>query len=151
MLQLDVLSAFAICGAGSLVGASVLRPSLCPDTAGAEALRLTRGGYIAIGVGLTLPVLLDAPLPLWGQAVMTLGSVGGVFMLAWALAALAGMPVTHLDVVLAGRRAGTGAGCVPGRYGGPIDCLHARPDGRSVLMARLSRRLRGVRTICTNG
>jgi len=142
MLQLDVLSAFAICGAGSLVGASVLRPSLCPDTAGAEALRLTRGGYIAIGVGLTLPVLLDAPLPLWGQAVMTLGSVGGVFMLAWALAALAGNArsrtsmwcslVAVLALVLAAYPAGTA--------GQSIACTLGLTVG-SVLMAWLSRRL----------
>ncbi len=38
MLQLDVLSSFAICGAGALVGAAMLRPSLTHDAAGAEAL-----------------------------------------------------------------------------------------------------------------
>ena len=58
MLQLDVLSSFAICGAGSLVGAGVLRPSLTPDEAGAEAIRICQGAYALIGVGLLQPVAL---------------------------------------------------------------------------------------------
>jgi diguanylate cyclase (GGDEF)-like protein len=90
MLQLDVLSAFVICGAGALVGAAMLRPSLCPEKSSAEALHLTRAAYLAIGVGLTLPVLAGTPLPLWGQAAMAFGSVAGVVVIGWALAALAG-------------------------------------------------------------
>ena len=90
MLQLDVLSSFAICGAGALVGAAMLRPSLTHDAAGAEALRICRSGYAVIGVGLVQPVALEAPLPLWSQAAMTFATVGGVVMIGWALAALAG-------------------------------------------------------------
>ncbi len=90
MLQLDVLSSFAICGAGALVGAAMLRPSLTHDAAGAEALRICRSGYAVIGVGLVQPVALEAPLPLWSQATMAFGAVGGVIMIGWALAALAG-------------------------------------------------------------
>ena len=90
MLQLDVLSSFAICGAGALVGAAMLRPSLTHDAAGAEALRICRSGYAVIGVGLVQPVALEAPLPLWSQATMAFGAVGGVVMIGWALAALAG-------------------------------------------------------------
>ncbi|MET0210084.1 MAG: GGDEF domain-containing protein [Burkholderiaceae bacterium] len=90
MLQLDVLSSFAICGAGALVGAAILRPSLTPDEAGAESLRICRSGYALIGVGLLQPVLLDVPLPLWSQAAMVFASIGGVMMIGWSLAALAG-------------------------------------------------------------
>ncbi|MCE9657883.1 MAG: GGDEF domain-containing protein [Burkholderiales bacterium] len=90
MLQLDVLSSFAICGAGALVGAAMLRPSLSHDAAGAEALRLCRGGYALVGLGLLQPVALEIPLPLWSQAAMVFGSIGGVVMIGWALAALAG-------------------------------------------------------------
>jgi len=90
MLQLDVLSSFAICGAGALVGAAMLRPSLAHDAAGAEALRICRSGYTVIGVGLVQPVALEAPLPLWSQATMAFAAVGGVVMIGWALAALAG-------------------------------------------------------------
>ena len=89
MLQLDVLSSFAICGAGALVGAVMLRPTLTHDAAGAEALRICRGGYAVLGVGLLQPVALEAPLPMWSQGAMAFGAIGGVVMIGWALAALA--------------------------------------------------------------
>lgn len=95
MLQLDVLSSFAICGAGALVGAAMLRPSLTNDAAGAQALQICRRGYTLLGVGLVQPVLLEAPLPLWSQAVMAIGSVGGLFTICWVLAALAGERVSR--------------------------------------------------------
>jgi len=63
MLQLDVLSSFAICGAGALLGAAMLRPSLTHDAAGAEALRICRSGYAVIGFGLLQPMALEIPLP----------------------------------------------------------------------------------------
>jgi diguanylate cyclase (GGDEF)-like protein len=90
MQPIDVLSSFAICGAGALVGAAMLRPSLADDAVAAAALRSCRHAYAAIGAGLLLPVFLDAPVPLWSQALTTLGVVSGVVMLCWALAALAG-------------------------------------------------------------
>ena len=90
MLQLDVLSSFAICGAGALLGAAMLRPSLTHDAAGAEALRICRSGYAVIGFGLLQPMALEIPLPLLSQAAMVFGSVGGVIMIGWSLEALAG-------------------------------------------------------------
>jgi diguanylate cyclase (GGDEF)-like protein len=90
MLQLDVLSSFAICGAGALVGAAMLRPSLTHDAVDAEALRICRSGYAVIGVGLVQPLALESPLPLWSQAAMVFGAIGGVVMIGWALAALSG-------------------------------------------------------------
>ncbi len=89
MLQLDILTSFAICGAGALVGAAMLRPTLTHDAAGAEALRICRSGYAVLGVGLVQAVPLEAPLPLWSQAAMAFGAVGGVAMIGWAMAALA--------------------------------------------------------------
>ena len=90
MLQLDVLSSFAICGAGALLGAAMLRPSLTHDAAGADSLRICRSGYAVIGFGLLQPMALEIPLPLLSQAAMVFGSVGGVIMIGWSLAALAG-------------------------------------------------------------
>lgn len=49
MLQLDILSSLAICGAGALVGGAMRRPSLAQDAASAEALRICRSGYALIG------------------------------------------------------------------------------------------------------
>jgi diguanylate cyclase (GGDEF)-like protein len=90
MYQLDVLSAFAICGAASLVSAALVRPSMANDEAGAEALRVCRGGFAAIGVGLVQIVALEGPHPLWSQAAMSIGGIAGVTMIGWALAALGG-------------------------------------------------------------
>ncbi len=100
MLQLDVLSSFAICGAGALVGAAMLRPSLAHDAAGAEALRFCRAGYAVVGIALVQPLALDAPLPLWSQATMAFGAVGGVVMIGWALAALAGNRASRTSIGL---------------------------------------------------
>jgi diguanylate cyclase (GGDEF)-like protein len=88
MPQLDVMSSFAICGAGALVSAAMLRPSLGQDDS--EALRICRGAYTVLGVGLVQPVLLDSPLPLWSQAGMAFSAIAGVVLIGWALAALAG-------------------------------------------------------------
>jgi diguanylate cyclase (GGDEF)-like protein len=92
MLHLDVLSSFAICGAGALVGAAMLRPSLTPDPRDAEALRICRAAYAALGLGLVQLLAQDLPLSLWGQALMVLGTLAGVVTIGWALAALSGAP-----------------------------------------------------------
>ena len=90
MLQVDVLSALAICGAGALVGAVSLRPSLSYDAAGSEALRIVRAAFTLIGVALVQTIAQPGTLPLWSQAVATFGAVGGLALIGWALAALAG-------------------------------------------------------------
>ena len=90
MLQLDVLSSLAICGAGALVGAAMLRPSLTEDAASADALRICRGGFVLVGVGLLQPVALEVPLPLWSQAMLAFSAIGGLIVIGWGLAAIAG-------------------------------------------------------------
>ncbi len=97
MLQLDVLSSFALCGAGALVGAAMLRPRLADDAASADALRICRGGFALVGAGLLQPIALPAPLPLWSQALMAFASIGGLITTGWALAAIAGgCPPRHV-------------------------------------------------------
>jgi len=142
MLQLDVLSSFAICGAGALVGAAMLRPSLTQDAASAEALRLCRGGYAVIGVGLLQPVALEAPLPLWSQATMAFGAIGGVLMIGWALAALAGERTvrTAMWFTLAAVFAVVLAALPAGTQGMNVVCTLGLAAGSS-LTAWLGRRL----------
>ncbi len=101
MQLIDVPSAFAICGAGALVGAAMLRPALAHDAGSAEALRLCRNAYALIGLGMLLPLFLASPTPLWSQALTTLGVVGGMVMLCWALAALAAEPGSRTRMWLA--------------------------------------------------
>ena len=95
MLQVDVLSAYAICGAGALVGAAMLRPSLTHDAAGAEAVRIFRASFVLIGVGLVQAVAHGGTVPLWSQAAGAFGAVGGLVLIGWALAALAGEPASR--------------------------------------------------------
>lgn len=93
MLQLDILGSFAICGAGALTGAALMRPSLAYDAMSADALRVSRGAYALIGVGLTQIVLQSLPLPLWSLAAVAYSTVGGLAAMAWAMAALSGRAV----------------------------------------------------------
>jgi len=142
MLQLDVLTSYAISGAGALVGAAMLRPSLTQDAASAEALRTCRIGFALIGVGLLQLVAVEGPLPLWSQATGAFGAMGGVIMFGWALAALAGEPRSRnamwftLAVVFAGVLAALPAG-TPGMN---LVCALGLAAG-SLLVAWLGRRL----------
>jgi diguanylate cyclase (GGDEF)-like protein len=90
VLHLDILSSYTICGAGALLGAALIRPSLAPDENSAHALRLGRVGLALLGLGLTHAVGVQRPAPLWSQAVMTAGCLTAMILLAWAMAALAG-------------------------------------------------------------
>lgn len=95
MLQLDILTALAICGAGALTGAALLRPSLAHDMASGEVLRISRGAYALIGVGATQIVLHPSPLPLWSLATLSYSTVSGLAVMAWAMAALSGGVVSR--------------------------------------------------------
>ena len=100
MMQIDIFSALVICGAGSLAGAALMRPSLCKDVAGAEALRIVRAAFVLIGWGLVQFLAQPGSVPLWSQAVAAFGTVGGMALIGWALAALAGEPASRLAMWL---------------------------------------------------
>lgn len=98
-MPIDVLSSTAICGAGALVAAAVLRPSLAFDDASAEALRLSRRGFVVLGLSLGHIALLAAAPPLWSQAVMAGGTLSALLLLGWALAALSRHPAPQALLV----------------------------------------------------
>jgi len=52
MLHVDVLSGYFICGAGSLVGAAMLRIAEASDARTHRALRLCGWGFVLLGLGL---------------------------------------------------------------------------------------------------
>jgi diguanylate cyclase (GGDEF)-like protein len=52
MLHVDVLSGYLICGAGSLVGAAMLRIAETSDARTQEAVRLCSWGFVILGLGL---------------------------------------------------------------------------------------------------
>ena len=142
MQQLDVLSSLAICGAGALVGAAMLRPSLTQDAASAEALRTCRIGFALIGVGLLQTVAQEVPLPLWSQATGAFGAIGGLIMIGWALAALAGAhtPRSAMWFTLAAVMVMVLAALPAGTQGMNVVCALGLAAG-SLLTAWLGRRL----------
>jgi len=96
MMQLDVPSSYAICGAGALAGAALVRPSLAQDELTAQALGLLRGGLAVLGLALLQPLAAGRPLPLWSQTLMTAGCLAAITILSWAMAALAGVRTSRL-------------------------------------------------------
>jgi len=90
MLQLDVLSSFAICGAGAALGLTLMRDSVAIDASTRESLRLSRIGFGLIGASLLQPLATGSPPPVWSQALMAFGTVAALIIIAWAAAALAG-------------------------------------------------------------
>ncbi len=177
MIQLDVLSSFAICGAGALVGAAMLRPNLSDDVSIRESLRLFRNAFALVGVGLLQPAVIEMPLPLWSEAAMVYASFGGLIMIGWALSALSGGRRSRsamwftlgavLAVVLAGLPAGVkgmnfiaAAGLVVGSavsaWLGRRLCwhprdMHERLLGVTILLMLLSSALRASYLLTWNG
>ena len=86
MLLLDVSTAYAICGAGALVGACMMHSPVA---------------FGCLGIGLVVPVFDDFPLSLGTQALMVLGTLTALLLLAWAVSALAGRPRPRRELMLA--------------------------------------------------
>jgi len=92
MLQLDIFTAFAICGGSAAMAAGLMRPGQGEDAELAAALRCGRDAFVVLAVSLTSVLALDwMPVP-WAQALLTAGAVSGVAMMGWAVARLAGTP-----------------------------------------------------------
>jgi diguanylate cyclase (GGDEF)-like protein len=106
MLQLDVLSSFAICGAGAALGLTLMRDAVAIDDGTLESLRLSRIAFALIGASLLQPLATGSPPPVWSQALMGFGTVAALIIIAWAAAALAGERLSRAPmwagVVLAG-------------------------------------------------
>ncbi|HOL38439.1 MAG TPA: hypothetical protein PLT38_11485, partial [Rubrivivax sp.] len=90
MLQLDIFTAFAICGGSAAMAAGLMRPGQGEDAELAAALRCGRDAFVVLAVSLASVLALDwMPVP-WAQALLTAGAVSGVAMMDWAVARLAG-------------------------------------------------------------
>jgi len=90
MLQLDVLSAYAIAGAGAFVSALMMWPAEASDAGARQALRHARLAFLILGVGLAHPLLLGRELSLWSQALFGFSAVAAVVGVSWSLAWLSG-------------------------------------------------------------
>lgn len=94
MLQVDVLSGYVICGAGSLVGAAMLRIAETNDPRTQDALRLCGWGFVILGIGLMPAALGEAAAHAAAQFSLAFGSLAGMTLIARGLGALQGRPLT---------------------------------------------------------
>ena len=100
MVQVDVVSAYAICGAGGLAGALLMRDALAPDALAREVLRDSRLGFWLLAGCLLQVVVVPDPRPAWSQALIAIGAIGYVVVLAWTLARLSGHPMPRSALAL---------------------------------------------------
>lgn len=93
MLVIDVLTAYAICGAGSLVGACTLQLADSPRPESVAALRLCTAALVVLGLSLLgFAALGSAPDPI-PQQVCAAGSLVAMVLWIWGSGKLAGSPV----------------------------------------------------------
>jgi diguanylate cyclase (GGDEF)-like protein len=90
VLQVDVLSAFVICGAGSLVGAAIITLVDSPEPLVQQALRLCRWAFVLLGVAMGSALVLGPQLGPFSQGLMAAGSLCSLVVFRWGLALLAG-------------------------------------------------------------
>ncbi len=90
MLQVDVLSAFVICGAGSLVGAAMMRLVDSDDAAVRRALRLCSVGFLLLGAAMG-SLYFVGPVPgRLSQSLVAAGTLAGLVVFIPAVALLSG-------------------------------------------------------------
>jgi diguanylate cyclase (GGDEF)-like protein len=88
--MLDVMTSYAICGAGALVGASMLTLADSPRAEVVRALRLCQAGLVVLGFSLLVISLHgQTPGPL-SQLVGAVGALLAVVLSAWGLGMLVG-------------------------------------------------------------
>jgi len=91
VIQLDVITSFAICGAGAATAAALMRPAHADDLQLMQALRHGRNAFVVIASGLLTSLVMDVlPAP-WAQAAMAASTIGGVAWMGWAIALLSGV------------------------------------------------------------
>ncbi len=118
MLQIDVLTAYLICGVSALVGAVMLRIAVTDDQRLREAVRVCGWGLVTLGVGLLPAGLGDRAGHPLAQLSLTVGSAVGVALVARGLGQLQGrdFPLAWLLALAAA----LGAVCISAWLAGPL-------------------------------
>jgi len=93
MLVIDVLTAYAICGAGSLVGACTLQLVESPRPEFLVGLRLCTAGLVMLGLSLLRFAALGPEPDVMAQQICTTGALVAVLLWAWGNGILAGTSV----------------------------------------------------------
>ena len=90
MLRVDVLSGYLICGAGSLVGAAMLRIADTSDDRTRQALRLCGWGFVVLGAGLLPAGLGAAASHPAAQFSLAFGALAGMVLIGSGLGEVQG-------------------------------------------------------------
>ena len=90
MLELDVMTAYVICGVGSLIGVAMLGLAETAQTQTAAALRLCKSALLILGVSLIALVSAGHDLGLVQQTASSAGVLITVLLWAWAVGRLSG-------------------------------------------------------------
>lgn len=85
MLHVDVLSGYLICGAGSLVGAAMLRIAETSDARSQGAIRLCGWGFVVLGLGLLPAGLGELAAHPGAQFSLAFGSLAGIVLIGSGL------------------------------------------------------------------
>ncbi|CAN5274899.1 hypothetical protein BH11PSE10_BH11PSE10_17530 [soil metagenome] len=93
MLVIDVLTAYAICGAGSLVGACTLQLADSPRPESVAALRMCTAALVVLGLSLLGFAAMGLEPDLIGQQICAAGCLVSMVLWAWGTAMLAGTSV----------------------------------------------------------
>ncbi len=101
MLQVDVISAYVICGAGSLVGAGVMMLARPDDLRTRNALQICSAAFLVVGAAMLQFLFFDTHRPGVGSLfVATEGVVIGTALFGWGVAMLNGRRVERRRVAL---------------------------------------------------
>jgi diguanylate cyclase (GGDEF)-like protein len=90
MLQVDILSAYAICGAGALAGAAMMRLADADEAHVRRAVNVCTWALVLFGMAMGSALFIDGPVAVAQQYFMSLGCLIAVLMFNGALRLLCG-------------------------------------------------------------
>jgi diguanylate cyclase (GGDEF)-like protein len=90
MPAIDVLTAYSISGAASLVGAGILRMADSPRPAMAAAIRMCIGALLMLGISLLAFTVVGSEQGLRAQFLTCIGCLGAMLLWAWGIGLMEG-------------------------------------------------------------
>lgn len=94
MLQVDVLSGYVICGAGSFVGAAMLRIAETDEARAQMVLRMCGWGFVILGIGLMPAALGAGAAHPAAQFTLAFGTLAGLTLVGRGLGLIQGRLLT---------------------------------------------------------
>lgn len=101
MLNVDMLSAFVICGAGALIGAAWLYHAEAPNALAVAGLRTSAQAMLVLGLGLVQLLFAGSVPGPWAQWVVVECTLIALVLLGWGLARVAEEPPAPMAMAAA--------------------------------------------------